>query len=166
MPPNFITLPMRPKPMSRTLSIADVIKNKELSARFTGVIIGGCPDIGEDTGIGYMSEIWGHSEQPLMIGAHCDIGSFVAINTSDSHRHALGISENIDYKPITIEDYVYVGSHCFIGGGCSIGHHSVIAAGTVMVGKTIPPYSLVIGGPVNLIIKAGYYEQRLSNQDG
>ena len=145
------------KPVPKTLAIADVIRNKEIADRFPGVIIGGCPKIGADTGIGYMSEVLGHWDQPLVIGANCDIGSFVAINTSDSHFRTLELSEKIDYKPIALEDHVYVGSHCFIGGGCHIGHHSVIAAGTIILGKTIPPYSLVIGGPVDLIVKEGYY---------
>ena len=40
-------------------------------------------------------------------------------------------------------------------GGANIGHHSVIAAGTVVRAGEIPPYSLVAGSPMQ--IKAGYY---------
>ena len=145
-------------------TIEDRIKLKALADRFPRTIIGGVPEIGEDTSIGYWTEIFGYGRGDLKIGAHCDIGSFNAINVSDSHLRCIGKSDDNEYLPITLEDYVYVGSHCFIGGGCHIGHHTVIAAGTIMVKKDVPSYSLVIGGPVNLIVKPGYYG-RIPNQN-
>ena len=42
-----------------------------------------------------------------------------------------------------------------IKGGAHIGHHSVVAAGTIVDGVTIPPYSLVTGNPMT--VKPGYY---------
>ena len=50
---------------------------------------------------------------------------------------------------------VFIGSHSVIKGGAKIGHHSVIAAGTIVDGIKIPPYSLVHGNPA--IVKDGYY---------
>jgi acetyltransferase-like isoleucine patch superfamily enzyme len=38
-----------------------------------------------------------------------------------------------------------------------IGHHSVIAAGTVLGNINLPPYSLAAGNPP--VIKAGYYKK-------
>jgi acetyltransferase-like isoleucine patch superfamily enzyme len=59
-----------------------------------------------------------------------------------------------------LENNVFVGSHSFIGGKVRIGHHSVIAAGTILIadGLIIPPYSLVIGNPYK--VKEGYYENK------
>ena len=51
---------------------------------------------------------------------------------------------------------MFVGSHCVIKGGSYIVHHSVIAAGTVVDGGKIPPYSLVTGNP--MVVKEGYYQ--------
>jgi acetyltransferase-like isoleucine patch superfamily enzyme len=42
-----------------------------------------------------------------------------------------------------------------IKGGAHIGHHSVVAAGTIVEAGVVPPYSLVIGNP--MVCKPGYY---------
>ena len=49
-----------------------------------------------------------------------------------------------------IEDDVWLGSHCLILKGVTIGHHSVIAAGSV-VRNSVPPYSLVAGNPARRV---------------
>jgi perosamine synthetase len=61
----------------------------------------------------------------------------------------------VDRRDIVLEDHVFVGSHCVIKGGAHIGHHSVVAAGTIVEGRPIPPYSLVVGNP--MVVKPGYY---------
>ena len=120
------------------------------------VMINGCPKFGKDVYIGAFSEIYCKGAS-LVIGDSCDIASFVAINCADSHKKAIGISEKIDRKNILIEHNVFIGSHCVIKGGAKIGHHSVIAAGTIVDAGVIPPYSLVSGNP--MLIKAGYYKK-------
>jgi acetyltransferase-like isoleucine patch superfamily enzyme len=104
------------------------------------VWINGEPEIGENTAIGGMSEIYAKGAK-VKIGSHCDIASFVAINCADSHRRCLGLSHEIVRKDITIEDHVFIGSHSLVKGGADIGHHSVVAAGTIVEGEKIPPYS-------------------------
>jgi acetyltransferase-like isoleucine patch superfamily enzyme len=111
--------------------------------------------IGKNVYIGLFSEINAKGAD-VIIGDNCDIASFVSINVSDSHRKCLEIVDKIEKKPIVLEDYIFVGSHSFIGGGTHIAHHSVIAAGTVLVNAGyIPAYSLIIGNPAK--IKKGYY---------
>ena len=61
---------------------------------------------------------------------------------------------------IVIENNVFIGSHCVGIGGAHIGHHSVIAAGTIVDGVKINPYSLVIGNPMK--IKDGYYTKKIN----
>lgn len=118
------------------------------------VWINGDPEIGNNVYIGGMSEINANGAR-IVIKDNCDIASFVAINCADSHRKCIGISEDIDRKDIIIEENVFIGSHCVVKGGAHIGHHSVVAAGTIVEGKTIPPYSLIIGNP--MMVKEGYY---------
>ena len=115
----------------------------------------GEPEIGINVYVGGMSEINAKGAR-VRIGDNCDIASFVAINCADSHRKCIGHSEEVDRKDIFIENNVFIGSHSVIKGGVHIGHHSVVAAGTIVDGSTpIPPYSLVIGNPMQ--VKAGYY---------
>jgi len=120
------------------------------------VWIGGNPKIGKNVYIGGLSEI-NAKDAKVIIGDNCDIASFVSINCADSHKACLGIDKKIERKEITIEEHVFVGSHCLIKGGAHIGHHSVIAAGTIVEGRKIPPYSLIYGNPMK--IKKGYYKK-------
>lgn len=122
------------------------------------VWINGEPEIGENVKIGGMSEIYAKGAK-VVIGNNCDIASFVSINCADSHKKCLGLFDKEERKDITIEYNVFIGSHCVVKGGAHIGHHSVIAAGTVVDGVKIPPYSLVCGNPMK--VKKGYYIKKL-----
>ena len=122
------------------------------------VWIVGEPKIGKNVYIGGLSEIQANGIS-LSIVDNCDIASFVSINGSDSHKKCLGISEETERRDITIENNVFIGSHCVIKGGAHIGHHSVIAAGTIVEGVKIEPFSLVIGNPMT--IKNGYYQNKV-----
>lgn len=55
-----------------------------------------------------------------------------------------------DFKPITIEDDVWIGRRAIILPGVTIGEGAVIGAGAV-VAKDIPPYSIAVGNPVRVI---------------
>lgn len=122
------------------------------------VWINGEPEIGEGTYIGGLSELNAKGAR-LKIGKDCDIASFVAINVADSHLRCIGLSDTNDCRDITIGDHVFIGSHSAILGGSEIGDHSVIAAGTIVRGEKVPPYSLVIGNPA--VVKPGYYRKNL-----
>ena len=123
------------------------------------VYISGQPEIGKNVYIGLFSEVYAKGAK-LVIGDNCDIASFVSINVADSHKKTLGLAGEIERKDIVLENDVFVGSHSFIGGGVEVGHHSVIAAGTIIARACkIPPYSLVIGNPP--VIKAGYYKDKI-----
>jgi acetyltransferase-like isoleucine patch superfamily enzyme len=126
------------------------------------VFIKGDPKVGKGTYIGLFSEI-NASGADVIIGDDCDIASFVSINVSDSHRKCLGLEEGIERKPISIGDHVFIGSHCFVKGGARIGHHSVVAAGTIVEGVSIPPNSLVYGNPMQ--VRKGYYRKVRSEHD-
>jgi acetyltransferase-like isoleucine patch superfamily enzyme len=116
------------------------------------VWINGDPVIGEGTYIGGFSEINAKGAN-VVIGRHCDIASFVAINVADSHRRCIGLADSNEKKNISIGDNVFIGSHSVILGGADIGHHSVIGAGSMVRECVIPPFSLVLGE----VVKPGYY---------
>ncbi len=129
------------------------------SNRFHPLVwIHGKPRIGKNVYIGGMSEVNAHLSK-VVIGEGCDIASFVSINCADSHKKCVGLQNKIDRKSIVLGKSVFVGSHSVIKGGAHIGHHSVVAAGTVVEGVRIPPYSLVIGNPMQL--KPGYYRKQI-----
>lgn len=123
------------------------------------VWIHGRPRIGARVYIGGFSEV-NASHSQVEIGEGCDIASFVVINAADSHLKCLGLSRDIERRPIVLEDHVFVGSMSVIKGGAHIGHHSVVAAGTVVGAGRIPPYSLICGNPMR--IKKGYYRRKAS----
>lgn len=122
------------------------------------VWITGNPQIGKNVYIGGMSEV-NANDAIVIIGDNCDIASFVSINCADSHKKCINISKEVERKDITIENNVFIGSHCVIKGGSHIGHHSVIASGTIVDSVKIPPYSLVIGNPMQ--IKSEYYKNKI-----
>ena len=124
------------------------------------VWINGSPEFGKNIYIGGMSEVNANGA-PVYIGDNCDIASFVAINCADSHEKCLGLSKQNKCQPITLEHNVFVGSHSVIKGGVHIGHHSVVAAGTIVDAGKYPPYSLLIGNPLQ--VKESYYQQRCEN---
>ena len=125
------------------------------------VWISGKPRIGKNTFIGGMTEI-NATKSKVIIGDNCDIAAFVSINVADSHKRCIGLSKNISRKQIKIENNVFIGTFSVIKSGANIGHHSVIASGTVVDGKIIPPYSLVSGNP--MIVKKGYYKNKIKKK--
>lgn len=122
------------------------------------VFMNGSPRIGKNVYIGVFSEV-NAKGGVLEIGDACDIASFVSINVADSHLLTIEKDNQISRGKIILESNVFVGSHSFIGGNVHIGHHSVVAAGTILInGGEIPPFSLVIGNPA--IVKKGYYADK------
>jgi len=124
------------------------------------VWIAGEPIFGENVFIGAMSEV-NAVKVRVEIGDNCDIASFVSINAADSHRKTLGIADDIDRRDIKIEANVFIGGFCMVKGGAHIGHHTVVAAGTIVGPGYIPPYSLVYGNPMQ--VKPGYYKDRVES---
>lgn len=52
--------------------------------------------------------------------------------------------------PITIEDYVFIGSNATILLGVTLGEGTIVTAGSVVT-KSTPPYSIVRGNPAQVV---------------
>jgi len=102
--------------------------------------------IGEDTIIGDHCFLDGRA--PLEIGDHVDIASRVLIYNShhDVHDEEFRPIE----KPVTIEDYVFIGARAIILPGVKVGRGAVVAAGAVVT-KEVAPKKIVGGVPAQEI---------------
>ena len=114
--------------------------------------ITGEPEIGEGTWIGPFTLIDGQGG--LTIGKGVNVSTSASILTHSTARRC--VSERaydvVDRKPTVIEDYVFIGQNAVVLMGCTIGHHSIVAAGAVVLEDTVvPPYSLVAGVPARIV---------------
>lgn len=118
------------------------IQRKAIIAR--DIMIGNHSGIGEGSIISKYTRIGDN----VMMGPQCYI-------YTRNHRH-----DNIDipmikqgvedWKPVTIEDDVWIGSRVTILPGVHIGKGVIIGAGSVVT-KDIPPYTIVAGNPAKIV---------------
>lgn len=97
---------------------------------------------------------------PVKIGSQCFIGPNVSIVTPvhpllacDRNMRPDGKGGTFDYeyaRPITIEDNVWLASNVTVCGGVTIGHDTVIGAGSVVT-KDIPAGVFAAGNPCRVI---------------
>ena len=91
----------------------------------------------------------------VVIGNDVLIGPYTVIN-SGNHKYidsnTLIRLQGHNIAPIIIEDDVWIGAHCTILAGVTIGKGAVLAAGSV-INKSVEPYSLVAGVPAKQIKK-------------
>jgi len=89
----------------------------------------------------------------VRIGSHCHITHGCVILAHDGGAkqiHRLDNSSPLVIGDVTIEDHVFIGVNSVVLCNLTIGHHSVVAAGSV-VRDDVPPYSLVAGNPAKIV---------------
>lgn len=112
--------------------------------------------------------------QDIFIGDNCEIGESVILQGaggiemgnhvilgphtkiwSANHRFddvLRPVSEQwYEFKKVKIGDNVWTGANVFIMPGADIGEGVIISAGSIVGGKTIPPYKIVAGNPARVI---------------
>ena len=96
--------------------------------------------------------IWVHDS--VAVGDNVKIGACVLITDTDAHpmdyMARRTSNEGTKSAPIVIEDDVWVGAHCIILKGVTIGARSIIGAGSVVT-KSIPADCVAAGNPCRVI---------------
>jgi acetyltransferase-like isoleucine patch superfamily enzyme len=116
------------------------------------VLVVGEPEIGEGTWVGPFTVLDGSGG--LKIGRGCDISAGAQIYTHSTVGRCVSERKNnvVERRPTQLGDFVYVGANATILMGVHIGHHSVVAAGAVVLeGTDVPPYSSVVGVPGRIL---------------
>lgn len=107
--------------------------------------------IGNNVGMS-STRLWIH--ESVRIGNNVKIGGCVLITDTDAHPmdYVVRRSSNEGTKsaPVVIEDDVWVGAHCIILKGVTIGARSIIGAGSVVT-NSIPVDCMAAGNPCRVI---------------
>jgi acetyltransferase-like isoleucine patch superfamily enzyme len=90
----------------------------------------------------------------ISIGDNVVVGANTTITDTDFHpldpeQRRLRPNEGTG-APILIEDEVFIGMHCLILKGVTVGRGSVVGAGSVVT-RDVPPGSIVAGNPARVI---------------
>jgi acetyltransferase-like isoleucine patch superfamily enzyme len=105
--------------------------------------------IGAHTIIGDRTHI--NCQASIAIGTHCAISWDVEILDADMHAIVAEDGQILPNRaPVVIEDRVWIGTRALILKGVTIGHDSIVAAGSVVV-SPIPPFSICAGNPAKVI---------------
>jgi acetyltransferase-like isoleucine patch superfamily enzyme len=98
----------------------------------------------------------------ISIGEYVFFGHNVSLLTGTHNYGKLGLERMEDFPKegnnIIVEEGAWIASNVTVIGPCTIGRHSVIAAGSVVKGD-IPSYYLVAGIPAKTIKEIGYPPQ-------
>lgn len=107
-------------------------------------------EMGSDVSIAAFVHIWGGGG--VRIGDRVLIGSHTAIASETHDYAATDMARSHVTRPIVISDDVWIGAHCAILPGVTIGKGAVVGAGAV-VNKDVEPMSIVAGVPARQIGK-------------
>lgn len=104
-------------------------------------------EIGNNVFINYGSSLV--SSNHVKVGNDCLIGTHVMVMDCDFHR-VEDKAWDTTGEPIVIEDRVWLGNRSIVLKGVTVGHDSVVAAGSVIT-KDVPPRTVVAGVPAKVI---------------
>jgi acetyltransferase-like isoleucine patch superfamily enzyme len=105
--------------------------------------------IGDRTRIGLGNVLIG----PVKVGNDIMFAQNVVLSGLNHSYEDISIPisrQKVSTSPIVIEDEVWIGANATITAGVTVGKHSVVAGGSVVV-KDVPPYSIVAGNPARIL---------------
>jgi acetyltransferase-like isoleucine patch superfamily enzyme len=113
-------------------------------------------EFGDNCEIAPYTVIYGHGG--VRIGNNVHIGPHVTIAAHESRQIAPKVSaafEPLDFRfgTIVIEDHVILCAGAVIAPGVRIGHHAMVAGGS-LVSHDVPPYAFVRGSPATVVRSA------------
>lgn len=150
------------KNASGSIALADyVICNAELYSFFDrgSIEIGRCSYVGENSRIWALTKV--SIGERVLISHNCFICDNLTHPLDPEVRHRQYMAKfgfpfpsdiDIDAKPITIENDVWIAAGAMVLRGVTIGAKSIIAAGAVIT-KDVPPGVVVAGNPGKIIRK-------------
>lgn len=128
-----------------------------------GVLLEGHISIGNNSSVNGPNTDMKAVINKISIGNFCSIArnvTFQEYNHDFTRLTSYFVHRNLENKPmkedviskgdIIVEHDVWIGTHCVILSGVTIGTGAVIAANTVVT-SNIPPYAIVAGSPAKII---------------
>lgn len=109
--------------------------------------------IGENVGISQTALI---AMADITIEKNVKIGGGTSVYTSDFHSLDAAVRASTDdtrhrvNRPVVIGEGAFIGAHCIILKGVTIGNESIVGAGSVVT-KSIPPRQIWAGNPARFI---------------
>jgi maltose O-acetyltransferase len=140
-----VTLRGRPSIVNEgTLVIGDRVRLVSTVAMLALVTLpGGRLEIGDNVFINYGSSLV--ASRRVKVGNDCLIGTHVMVMDCDFHR-VEDKAWDTTGEPVVLEDRVWLGNRSIVLKGVTIGHDSVVAAGSVVT-RDVPPRTVVGGVP-------------------
>ncbi|MCB2015655.1 MAG: acyltransferase [Sphingobium sp.] len=111
--------------------------------------------IGEDCRISLSAKLDKANPDGIHIGKSCAITFGAAILSHDF--------VNREHKQTRIGDYCFIGAHAVIMPGVTVGDHSIVATGAIVM-RNVPPHSVVMGNPARVMeqnIQTGRWGMRI-----
>ncbi len=105
--------------------------------------------IGNRTRIGMSNVLIG----PITIGSDVMFAQNVVLSGLNHGYEDIDLPpsmQKVETKPIVVEDQVWIGANAVVTAGVTVGKHSIVAAGCVVV-KDVPSYAIVGGNPGRLL---------------
>lgn len=103
--------------------------------------------IGKNSGFSGVAIV---ARKEIVIGDNVTVGADSQIGDSDGHNDILGTQD----ASVFIGNNVFIGMHCMIMKGVTIGDNSIIAAGSIVT-KDIPANCIAGGVPCKVIRRRG-----------
>lgn len=105
--------------------------------------------IGNRTRIGMSNVLIG----PITIGSDVMFAQNVVLSGLNHGYEDIDLPpsmQKVETKPIVVENQVWIGANAVVTAGVTVGKHSIVAAGCVVV-KDVPPYAIVGGNPGRIL---------------